>query len=109
MSGVTHSTLDGRGAHRDNESSCDRMTGYRRANLNYLPRPAQTPSRPKDASCDVAFTERALYLRVSTMVISIHTPSTTRCHIHPPPPKDTAAEPRQLHHTAGCRLIYIEY
>ncbi|MPC79259.1 hypothetical protein E2C01_073775 [Portunus trituberculatus] len=30
MSGVTHSTLAGRGAHRDNESSYDRMMGQMR-------------------------------------------------------------------------------
>ncbi|MPC65455.1 hypothetical protein E2C01_059589 [Portunus trituberculatus] len=29
-------------SHRDNESSCDRMMGHRRTNLNYPPRPAQT-------------------------------------------------------------------
>ncbi|MPC53529.1 hypothetical protein E2C01_047424 [Portunus trituberculatus] len=44
MSGVTHPTLAGHGAHRDSESSCDRMMGQRRANLNYPPRPTQTPS-----------------------------------------------------------------
>ncbi|MPC29759.1 hypothetical protein E2C01_023007 [Portunus trituberculatus] len=43
MSGVTHPTLAGPGVHRDNESSCDRMMGQRRANLNYPPRHAQTP------------------------------------------------------------------